>query len=132
MCFFKSLRIVMGLFGFLAGLLLLSRRVRGSNSDAKECSALMTASAEGDIEDMMRLLMHDPSLASCSSAFGETPLHLSSMSEKEEVVSLLLKYGADPNSVTSGFRAFLFSLALFAWSFSFCVVQGITQGTTCP
>ena len=60
---------------------------------------IIKAAKNGDVASIKKLLATDPSLVAARDTDGSTPLHCATWKGQVEVVSFLLKSGADVNAV---------------------------------
>ena len=87
-----------------------------------ECRALMEAAAEGKVEVVKGLLAAENADVNCKSEVGETPLHVSGIWGKIDVLRLLLAAGANVNVQATGEHSLM--MAPLHWY----VHPGYTEG----
>ena len=65
-------------------------------------SSLHFIAKQKDTRLLKKILEQDNSNINCVDDYGETPLHFAAALGTSEIVSLLLKYGANPNLINTG------------------------------
>ena len=61
-------------------------------------ASIHDAAAEGNLEEVVRLVHEDPEVVNAVGDYGRTPFHLASYNGRVEVVSYLLDHGANINA----------------------------------